>query len=108
MMHPVCLGLYFAEFIGGNVLEVTDINAGTFASFLRSCLVNMHTQHLFCGMEENMRSRMMAHQGPSPLLIHHPLYPFAAAEYAPGNVVEYHFPDLYHPVNPDHAVGTDQ
>ena len=60
--HPVCLSLNFAEFIGRDVLEVPDINAGTFASFLRPSLVNMHSQHLFCGMEENMRSGMMAHQ----------------------------------------------
>jgi hypothetical protein len=90
------------------MLEVPDINTGTFASFLRSCLVNMHSQDLFSGMEEDMRSGMVAHQGPSPLFIHHPFYPFTAAEYTPRYVMKYHFPDLYHPVDPDHTVGTDQ
>src|SRR5512137_1846401 len=93
--HPVCLSLNFTEFVRGDMFEVPDINTGTFTSFLSSCLVNMHSKDLFCGMEENMRSGMMTHQGPTPLLIHHSFYPFTTAKYASRNVVEYNFPDLY-------------
>src|SRR5512136_548326 len=75
--HPVRLYLNLPEFFGSDVFEVSYIDPGTVTSFLRSCLVNVSSKDLLCGMEEDVGSRVVAHQGPSPLFIDHPFYPFA-------------------------------
>ena len=90
------------------MLEVADIDAGALGPFLRPGLVDVDAEHLFCGMEEDMGGRMVAHQREAPFLVDHALDPLAALQDAAADMVEDDLADLDDVVDACHALRPDK